>query len=102
MKNKHFSEQKDIDLKKSQIIKIMKVSIFFGKCVGIVVFGLGVFFCISIILIPLGLPMIPIGLAIYDLLPKALTQILNKKIATIDTRQSQMDNQIHDKNDFNI
>lgn len=70
--------------KKQKIILTIKIAKFFVKLFAILFFCIGVVLVFTILFSPIGFFMIPIGIAIFELIPKYLNKVLNRKLQLFD------------------
>lgn len=70
--------------KKQKIMLIIRITQFFVKLFSVLFFGLGVLLVFTILFSPIGFFMIPIGIAIFELIPKYLNKVLNRKLRLLD------------------
>lgn len=62
----------------------IKIAQFFVKLFAVLFFGIGVLLVFTILFMPIGFFMIPIGIAIFELIPKYLKKVLNGKLQLLD------------------
>lgn len=67
-----------------KVMLTIKITQFFVKLFAVLIFGIGVLLVFTIIFMPIGFFMIPIGIAIFEQIPKYLDKLLNKKLRLLD------------------
>ncbi|MFW1985066.1 hypothetical protein ACG94M_17365 [Acinetobacter guillouiae] len=70
--------------KKQKVMLTIKITQFFVKLFAVLFFGIGVLLVFTILFMPIGFFMIPIGIAIFEQLPKYLDKVLNRKLRLLD------------------
>ena len=75
--------------KKNKIILKIKLTQFFAKLFAVLLITIGILLVFTILFMPVGFFMIPIGIAIFEFIPKYLNKVLNRKLRLLDFDSNQ-------------